>query len=256
MTTETITRSRVRSGPVSRYDGGYDAQHSRQRPRTARRLRLLRTKVAAIPDPMEPGKRLKAVVNRRVDILEEELSHRRIGQAAYAVGRIAQAVFERAAGSTGTSSIREADRVDCTLVRELAMIYRIDSAQVVVAYEAWIQRTLGPKDAEILRRVLRDGVRFRKLAEASGKGGREGASYFAERFRDACETLAHALAARGKARAAIRGHRSSPAPGEEYDRAGCLVPAGEGYRVADDPDRLAHLQSTPAPGAASASASR
>ena len=121
------------------------------------------------------------------------------------------------------------------------------AASVVVAYETWITRTLGPKDAEILRRVLRDGVRFRKLAEANGKGGREGASYFAERFRDAVETLAHALAARGKARAAIRGHRRDPEPDEDYDRAGCLVPAGEGYRVAADSERLAHRLSPAVP---------
>ena len=166
------------------------------------------------------------------------------------LARIAQAVFERASGATGGSSIREADRVDCALVRELRMIHAIENARTVAAYQAWITTQLGPVDAPLLRRVLRDGVPFKRLADDGGRPGRYGTAYYADRVRDALEHLAHALAARGKARAVVRGIRLDPVPGEEFDRAGCLVAPGEGYRVGADPEHLSPVRSTPAPGAA------
>jgi hypothetical protein len=103
---------------------------------------------------------------------------------------------------------------------------------------------LGQLDARILRYVLRDRKTFAQIAEMRGRNSERGKTYFADRFRDALETLAHALAARGLERVAIRGERNAPVEGEDYDRNGILMPQGErGYRVAEDPERLALLRS-------------
>lgn len=242
----TSSFDKPKAGPVSRYDGGYDARipaNGLARPVPSIHVR---TAVAAVPDPLEPNRRLKATVNRRVDILEQERSHKRITEAAYLTGRVAQAIFERASGAR-SPSFNPGDRVDTILAREVSMIMAIEDARAIAAYEKWIISVLGQIDVRILRDVIRERRTFGQLAEMRGRGGRQGTTYYAERFRDALEQLAHALAARGKASAPIRGERNAPVAGEEYDRNGILMPEGEkGYRVGSDPERLAVLRSGPA----------
>jgi len=228
---------RPKAGPISRYDGGYDARipaNGLARPVPSMNVR---TAVAAVPDPLEPNRRLKATVNRRVDILEQERSHRRITEAAYLTGRVAQAIFERASGAR-SPSFNPGDRVDTTLARELSTIMAIEDARAIAAYEKWIVSVLGRLDTRILIFILKDRKSFAQLADLRGRNGRQGTAYYADRFRDALEMLAHALAARGKERAPIRGERNTAVPGEEYDRNGILVPEGEkGFRVAEDLER-------------------
>lgn len=237
------TRSkRVKAQPISRYDGGYDAYipGNLGRPPASANVR---TAVGAVQDPMEPGKRIHATINRRVDVLEIERSHKRITEAAYMTGRVAQAIFERTGHAPDRDRDPAGDRSKLEYVRDLPMILAIDDARTVAAYEKWIVSVLGHMDSRILRYVIRDGRTFAQLAEDRGRGGRQGTSYYADRFRDALETLAHALAARGKERVAMRGERNAPVPGEEYDRNGILLPEGEtGYRVANDLDKLATLR--------------
>jgi hypothetical protein len=237
MSTSSIDKPKA--GPVSRYDGGYDARipaNGLARPVPSINVR---TAVVAIPDPLEPNRRLKATVNRRVDILEQERSHKRITEAAYLTGRVAQAIFERASGAK-SPSFNPGDRIDTTLARELSVIMAIEDARTIAAYEKWIISVLGQIDARLLRSIIRDRRTFAQAAADRGRSSERGKAYFAERFRDALEQLAHALAARGKASAPIRGERNSPVAGEEYDRNGILVPEGEkGYRVGGDSERLA-----------------
>lgn len=160
------------------------------------------TAVVAVPDPHQnpegPGnERTLATVNRRVDILELEKSHGRISDAAYSVGRIVQAVFERAKGPGGTNW-QGGSRVDAWAAHELAIIHGIEDARRITGWIERITRALGMIDARILRRVLGDRMNYAEVAAATGKAGERGTAYIAQRFRDALEELAEALAAKGR----------------------------------------------------------
>src|SRR5512136_2755133 len=96
--------------------GRYDARRSARAPAnglaTPPPSLNVRTAVAAVPDPLEPGARILATVNRRTDILEIERSHGRISEAAYAVGRILQQAFERQARLGTSPAWNATGRVD------------------------------------------------------------------------------------------------------------------------------------------------
>jgi hypothetical protein len=195
--------------------------------------------------PLSPAPRIQATANRRVDILEMELSHGRITQSEYAIGRIVQAVFERASGARlGSGGWHQGDRVDQATAHELAIIYAITDTHIVVAWLRTVERALGHIDARLVRQVLADRMSFADVAAARGRAGRQGTSYYADRFRDALETLDNALAARGVAPTVtdethgevpeIRAARAEP-ENVETDASGRVVPAGKGYRLVDDP---------------------
>ena len=173
----------------------------------------VRTRIGATEDPGElirsssgahserqPGQgRIHVTVNTRTDILENEFNHRRITKAAYLVGRIAQAIFERARGP-GASSWTTDVRVDAYTAKELAIIRGIDDARRINALVDWLRGRLGPIDANILQRILGEKKSFAEVATLTGKRGASGVHYVAERFRDALQALADAKAARGPQR--------------------------------------------------------
>jgi len=177
----------------------------------------VRTRIVAVEDPGELVRsesgahthrqagegRLHVTVNHRVDVLEHERAHRRISEAAYRVGRIAQAVFERARGP-GASSWTTDVRIDAYTAKELAIIHGLDNAERIANLVHWLRTGagLGRVDANILQRVLGESKSFSEVATLQGKSGDRGARYVAERFRDALEALAHAKAARGAQRRA------------------------------------------------------
>lgn len=208
------------------------ASQLRRNPPTARRTEIDERPVV-IEDPTEPGKEVCATLNRRVDILEYEKAHRRITEQQYCLGRIVQAVFERSSGRIGSGGFNAGSRVDMVTANELRMIYAVDDARVVRAYMDRITRALGYIDMRILRQILGERLTFAQVAEARGRAGRQGTSYYADRFRDALAALVEAWAAKGQAQhdeegnRRISGERAAPT-GEETDAAGVVVPRGHG----------------------------
>ena len=148
-------------------------------------------------DPGSPGGRIVVTVNRHVDVLEDELSHNRIDEAEYQVGRIAQFAFERARGKVGTSNWQGASRVDAYTAKELAVMHNIENAERITRMIEWWRRELGRIDANILERVLGEGKSYAEVAALQGKGGDRGARYIANRFRDALKALAELKSAKG-----------------------------------------------------------
>jgi len=156
--------------------------------------------MGAVPDPLDREGRLVVTVNYRVDVLEDERAHNRISEAAYQVGRIAQAVFERARGPTGSNWQGGNVRVDAYTAAEIAVIRGIEAAERICAMVKWMRHELGRIDANIVQRMLGDGKSYAEVATLVGKRGDRGKRHIAERFRDALEALAHAKAARGVAK--------------------------------------------------------
>jgi hypothetical protein len=89
---------------------------------------------ANMPDPDEPGAFRDVQVNRRVDVLAQELASERI---EFEVGRIIQAVFERDSGARlGSGGWNAGGSRDQTVAHELATIYAIDDAEQVRKFTA------------------------------------------------------------------------------------------------------------------------
>ena len=137
--------------------------------------------------------RVRATVNRRVDVLEYEHSHGRISAAAYNEGRVIQALFERA-GISGGSTWRDGSRIDAVVAKELMLSRRCRDARLIAARMAKIGAVLGQKsiDVAIIRQVLGENRRYADVALPARlhTDTRSGIAYVAARFRDALETLA------------------------------------------------------------------
>jgi len=191
-----------RKGALSRYDLAGAREPAGGRTSPTRSVGVT-TGIVAVPDPNpDPygpkDERVIATVNRRVDILELERSAGRLSDAAYAVGRIVQAIFERARGFRSSRGWRERDRVDAAWVQEVAIVYALDDARKVQAYKERIRTAVGMIDARLLEQVLGDGLTYPECAAARGRAGERGIAYYAARFRDALEALADAWAAKGR----------------------------------------------------------
>jgi hypothetical protein len=152
------------------------------------------TALVAVEDPIADANgrrgRVLATTNRRVDVLEHERSHGRISDRAYSVGRIAQAVFERARRSGCGGQWRQGDRVDAVVAHDLAIVHAIEDARKIRGYVEKIRQAVGRIDANILQLILGDNRTYADVAALRGRAGDAGASYFAKRFRDALEDLA------------------------------------------------------------------
>lgn len=164
----------------------------------------IRTAVAAVPDPMEPGARLLATVNRRTDILELERSHGRISEAAYQVGRVLQEAFERAGRLGSSSNWNDGGRVDIAERHELAIAYAVQDARRVQALMRRVEAAVGVVGARMLRAVIGDRTSFAAIATARGRAGDRAVRDVAERFRWLLEETAEQFAARGPDRGRIR----------------------------------------------------
>ena len=218
-------RQRDIRGDRYNHKGAFDPRTSLSKlPRT----RNADLATVAIPDPMQPGKRLLANVNRRVDVLEMERSHGRISETAYEAGRQAQAIFERASGAGLGSAGWERVSRDQVIVRELSMIYAVEDARLVAKLKAKVVRAAGVPGARFLHEVLTGRKTFGEFADARGKGGDRGTAYIAEHFRILLENLDAEFAAEGVLSVQKRffqGERT----GEETDARGKVVPAGHGH---------------------------
>lgn len=143
-------------------------------------------------DPYQPGRHEKLTVNRRVDILADEFSKRRISRAQFDVGRMIQAVYEKASGSRGSQFWGEGGSRDTTVAHELAIIYSVETAERVRKFTARLERAIGSVGARFLRAVLVERLSFAQYAQARGKGGERGTAQVAAHFRLLLEGLTEA----------------------------------------------------------------
>ena len=159
----------------------------------------IRTAIAAVTDPLDAGANILTRVNTDSSVLEHERARGRISEAAYQVGMIAKAVFERAGRPRSSSWMVDSGvRVDAYTARELAIIHGIDGAERITAMVRNIGREIGHRDARLLQRILGDELTYAEVATLEGKTGERGIRYIARRFRDALEDLAEVRAAKGR----------------------------------------------------------
>lgn len=234
------------AGPVrerdprgDRYDhrAAFDPRTSLSRP--ARRKGPVEASTVAVADPHEPGKRVLASVNRRVDVLEMERSHNRITVSQYETGRQVQAILERSAGCRlGSAGWNSSGSRDQTIAHELAIIYAVEDARLVAKLRARIVGAIGEVPGRFLAEVLSGRKTFAQYAADRGKGGERGTAYIAEHFRILLEDLDGFFAAEGVATTIDRffqGERT----GEETDERGRVVPAGHGHAWGGEESRYA-----------------
>lgn len=205
-----------------------------------------------VPDPYEPGTHRHTTFNRRVDILEEERANRRITESQYLIGRMVQAVFERASGARlGSGGWNASASRDQTIAHELQVIYGIEDAETVRRWVARVERQVGMVGTRFLRQILAERVTLKQYAEARGKAGERGTAQVGAHFRILLESLDEAWQAKGRAifdpadrydeaAASVTMGEVGPharvyadpaaATAEEVDEHGVVVPAGRGYR--------------------------
>jgi hypothetical protein len=144
-----------------------------------------------VPDPVEPGARSIAAVNRHADILRIELDSKRISPEGYAAGRVIEAAFERARLGGG-GQWRDGDRIDALTSQTAAIVRGLDRATDVVAVIDGVRSIVGKMDTMILRCALGDRLPFDAIAVSFGRPGDRGTRYIAARFRDAVNNIGNA----------------------------------------------------------------
>lgn len=195
----TRRRRKPSLAPVGRYDLREAAMPAGEQLGEASAVRRKYTRIAAVPDPYEPGRRILSTVNVRTDILELEYAHNRISEAAMRVGREIQSKLERLSQVGAGNQWRQGDRVDQYQRHEEVIVNGLEAARAAQGLFAWIGRCLGKAnlDVKILRNLLGDNMSYGAVAVLHGKRGDRGVRYIAERFRDSLEALANAQAAKG-----------------------------------------------------------
>ncbi len=194
--------TRRRRKPSLAPTGRYDLQGATMPPGEAlgepTTVRQRYSRVAAIPDPYDPNRRLLASVNIRTDILEDEYAHGRISQSAHYAGRAIQNLLEQTTRTGTGNQWNSGDRVDATVRKEEQVERHFEMARKIQAHFAWMRRVLGEFDCKIIRHVLGDAMSYGACAALYGKTGNRGVRYIAARFRDALEALANEQAAKGR----------------------------------------------------------
>jgi hypothetical protein len=162
----------------------------------------IRTAIGAVDDPLERGKKLAATVNRNVDVLEWEYSHRQIDEAAYQAGRLLKRAYERVPGAANGSNWRGGDRLDPITARSLKEDRHIDAMKEIERLERLAATEVGWSGVALLRLVLRDGLKFKDITlRAAAKGSRASVPQVADRFRWALAEAADPIrAAKGQDR--------------------------------------------------------
>ncbi len=145
----------------------------------------------AVDDPLEPGARVQATANRRVDVLENERAQGLISNPAYLAGRFVQALFERSRGARGGSAgpWRETGAMD-SWSHEDKLIRALNDAATLERYLGAMRGLLGAMDTAIVSDMLGDGYSYEQAALRRGRVGARARGYVASRFRDALELVA------------------------------------------------------------------
>ncbi len=198
--------------------------------------------LVAVPDPWgDPGDRIIATVNRRVDLLEAERAKGNITVSQYETGRQVQAIFEKAAGARNTheadfGDVRISDPTRRPETLDLDAIRAITNAKEVAALMRRVQLAIGETPAHFLRELLTRGGTIKDYVKACDPlAGERQVTRIGDRFRYLLEVLDDAFAARGLVVKDETGERRilaerGEATGEETDERGRLVPRGHGHR--------------------------
>lgn len=169
-----------------------------------------RTAVAAVrdPKPNEYGPKTERIqVTVRVDLLERELAHGWIDDAAYLAGRTLERALERGRHIKAQSAWGTAGRVDNGGEKD-AVGRALEIAQSVAETKQRVVDVVGEAGLRFLVRFLTDGWTFSDYADRTGKGGKHGTAAVADRFRWMLRELAEAWGAKGNERGRIRAERS------------------------------------------------
>jgi hypothetical protein len=145
------------------------------------------------------NERLRAKVNRKVDILEDERSHGHITDAEYQVGRALMRVFEEAPRPGSTSNWCRAGRVDVSVSQGQAFEHHLDAAKKIKAQRERVVRVIGEAGYRFLERILRDGQTYAQVAAATTGDSAHKRRFVAQRFRRCLSDLVEAWSARGAA---------------------------------------------------------
>lgn len=198
--------------------------------------------LVAVPDPWgEPGARIIATVNRRVDLLEHERAKGNITVSQYETGRQVQAIFEKAAGARNTheadfGDVRISDPARRPETLDLDAIRAITNAKEVAALMRRVALAIGETPAHFLRELLTRGGTIKDYVKSCDPlAGERQVTRIGDRFRYLLEVLDDAFAARGLVVKDAEGNRviraeQGEATGDEFDKNGRKVPAGHGFR--------------------------
>ena len=190
----TLHRTTARpTGASSLYDNGPGAVPGLGLARPAASLNV-RTAVT-VPEATDQQPPTQETLNRRVDLLVQERSNKRISEAEYQTGRIVQALFERSTGVRNGDG-RSRTRGNPALEAEIRLIYGIDDGPTVARYLRRIPFVVGEVGTRRLRTILM-GRSFQQVAEERGRPGERGLRSVADQFRSYLQDLTEAWAASG-----------------------------------------------------------
>jgi hypothetical protein len=180
-----------------RYSGG-SASVPGELPSPGRRRQMhIVHGIVTDPNPTRRG-RQKVAINRNTDALEYAHSRHQVSPAAYAAGRVYQAVLERAAGVRDAETDFAGIRSDPVAARDIAMIYKLESAREAVEMLDETARVVGKLGGWVLEMTL-GGQRMMitDLARMNG-GGRNAETFYGQTFRVSLENLAEHWAKRSE----------------------------------------------------------
>lgn len=155
---------------------------------------------ASVPDPNVAlrGKRQKAQVNIRVDLLEVEYHARRLDEGAYNCGRMYQYILESSRGSqsNGTPMFQLGGHQPFSS-SDNAIVTRMAAAMKVDSLLSDTKPVIGRRGQMVLELVLLNGQSFAAVAdsfvpldEMSARKRRHSGSFYAEFFRNCLRDLA------------------------------------------------------------------
>ncbi|WP_458438739.1 hypothetical protein [Methylorubrum extorquens] len=182
------------------------ASSRRPPPHLARDLAVVPSN-RVVPCPYNPNERIAVTVNRHVDVLARERSNGRLTEAEFFVGRLCQEAWEKQSGARmGRRGFDPSGSRDQTVAHELSIIYALDDAAKVAAFNNRVAAAIGWTGVAVLKRFLVEGHTFSTYA---GLGATEAQiNKVGYRFRDRLKDLTEALyTATGAERQQIRSTR-------------------------------------------------
>lgn len=151
-----------------------------------------------VPDPNNPGKRQRAAINTRVDLLEREYAAARLTEGAYRIGLTMQVALQRVHLSAGGQWM-DGGRVDAASTVDIAIARAIDDAAHALAFLKSIRKIVGEHDTKLLAALLGEGLTIEDAIKRFGAPvTTRTISYQLHRFRDALEFVSEQWAAKGR----------------------------------------------------------
>lgn len=152
----------------------------------------MRVAIGAVQDPDNRNRRVLAAIATTVDVLEADLSRGHITEAAYAMGRTLQALWEHADGQRIGSAWRAEAGGGAISPGAIdkRMLRLICDAERIKRFETDAAKVIGTIGVRFLRRVLIGGRPYSDAAADEGKAGDRGTAYVADRTRWMLQQLA------------------------------------------------------------------